>query len=116
MKATIAVCIFTVTGLTGCAAMMPTEETISFSGAIANLTVIKRGCVMEQGQYTDRSGKGKSFPYVKFIAVSNSGETVGEWHASCKAVVPYGTSYCNISGTKKAHFECANYDKYTLVN
>lgn len=116
MKAVIAVCVSTVALLAGCATMLPPEETFRFSGDKAEFTFVKSGCVLVRGKYTDRSGKGNTYPYVKFIAVSNSGETVGEWRASCSAVMPNGTSSCDISGPKKAYFECANYHKFSVVN
>ena len=109
----IAVVLGTVS-LIGCAGMVPTPQVIRFTGQGGELAVEKVGCVIERGRYTDLSGKGNRFPFYKFIAVTNSGETVAQWFASCPAVVPNGTARCTISGPKKAYFECGNYDQFKI--
>jgi hypothetical protein len=103
------------TALGGCAAVRPTSETIKFSGTGAEFAFEKRACVLTNGKYTDLSGKGNPRPWLKFIAVTNGGQTVGEWTAFCAAVVPGGTSSCDIVGPKKAYYECSNYDKFVLA-
>lgn len=102
--------------LSGCAALLPQAETIKFSGRNAELRVVKTGCVLDSGTYTDVSGRGNSHPMARFIAVSNGGQTVGQWTAYCEAVVPNGTSSCKIFGPKKAASECGNYDRYMVTN
>jgi hypothetical protein len=104
-----------VAALGGCSTVLPTPETIKFSGTGAEFAFEKKGCVLTNGRYTDLSGKGNSRPWMKFIAVTNGGQTVGEWMALCAAVVPNGTSSCEIVGPKKAYYECSNYDQFRLA-
>ena len=85
--------------LSGCAApisLIPTP--ITFSNANMTLTVVQTGCGVRTGEYRDLSGKGNSFPYLRFVAIDKAKNTVGEWRASCHAVVANGISQCSISG------------------
>lgn len=116
MKLKFALAVAAVTILSGCAVLLPPAEVIKFSGTNADFSVVKTGCVLEPGRYTDTSGKGNSYPMVKFIAVTSGGQTVGQWTAFCEAVVPNGTSSCRIVGPKKAAFDCSNYDRYMVTN
>jgi hypothetical protein len=102
--------------LAGCSSMLPPDETRTLSNSRAKFTFVKSACVLGSGQYTDLTGKGNSHPMFKFIALTNSGATVGQWYALCDAVMPNGTSSCAISGPKKAYFECGDYDKFMMVN
>lgn len=102
--------------LTACSSMLPTPQIIRFSSDRGELAIEKVGCVIQRGQYTDRSGNGNARPFFKFIAVTEGGATAGQWYASCQAVVPNGTSTCDINGPRKAAFECANYDHFMMAN
>ena len=109
------------TTLQGCATGVLKPETLRFSGENYELAFVKSGCLLKEGQFTDRSGKGNSFPYIKFIAVSDSGKTIGQWYASCKAVAPNGVSDCNISGSGSAYeggggMGCPDFQKFRTVN
>lgn len=108
--------IFAAVALCGCAGMLPAERKIQFSGSWGEFVFVKTGCVLDDGKYTDRSGKGNRLPLIKFIALTEQGATVGQWYARCDAVVANGTSSCAISGPKKAYYECDNYKKFMLVN
>jgi hypothetical protein len=116
MKFKFGISVAIMATLGGCASMLPPEETHTFSNSRAKFTFVKSACVIDQGQYTDLTGKGNSHPMLKFIALTSSGATVGQWYALCEAVVPNGTSSCSISGPRKAYFECGNYDKFMMVN
>jgi hypothetical protein len=111
MKTVSILGVFSLIGLTGCA-VLPQDEQYGFSNASAKFSFVKQGCVIEEGKYTDVSGKGKSRPYIKLIAVTNGGETVAEWSGYCNTVIPNGSSQCRLSGPRKASFQCANYDSY----
>lgn len=82
----------------GCAVGAMQERQVRFTGQEAEFSFVKGGCLMKKGQYTDRSGRGRSSPFIKFIAVSDNGQTIGEWKAYCKSVAPNGTSSCEIHG------------------
>ncbi len=114
MRRVIAVCVLSVVGLAGCAVMAPGNEPYRFSNEKSEFSFVKIGCVLDQGKFTDRSGKGNSYPYIRVIAITNGGETVGQWSASCRAVVPNGSSSCSISGPQKAFFECTNYHTFQV--
>ena len=101
--------------LQGCAPMVTPVESVDFAGSTFRLSIEKHGCVLGPGRYTDLSGKGNSMPALRFIALDASDNTVGEWYASCEAVVPNGSSICRINGPKRAHFECSNYAKYRTM-
>lgn len=116
MKLKCAISVAVITALGGCAAMLPPPKTIRFSGEEAKFSFVKTGCVLDSGTYTDLSGKGKSRPMLKFIAVTSAGKTVGQWTAICEAVVPNGTSSCSILGPKKAYYQCDNYDEFMVTN
>lgn len=116
MKLKCAIAVAVIAALGGCAAMLPPPETIRFSGENAKFSFVKTGCVLGSGTYTDLSGKGKSRPMLKFIAVTSAGQTVGQWTAFCEAVAPNGTSTCNISGPKKSYYQCDNYDEFMVTN
>lgn len=116
MKLKCALAVAVVAILSGCAVLLPPATVINFTGTKGDFSVVKTGCVLESGRFTDKSGRGNPYPLVKFIAVTNSGQTVGQWTAICEAVVPNGTSNCRISGPKKAAFECSNYDQFMIAN
>lgn len=99
--------------LAGCVTL-PEEKVISFSNASAKFSVVKYGCVIEEGKYTDVSGNGKSKPFVRLIALANGGETVAEWTGYCDTVIPNGTSRCQMFGPRKAASQCSNYETYRV--
>ena len=106
--------------LQGCATEATQEQNIYFSGAKADFTVVKTGCAIRSGQYTDKTGKGNAYPSILFIAVAEDGRTLAQWGATCRAVAPNGTSECKISGSGKA-FEggggvgCPDFQKFRIV-
>lgn len=84
--------------LQACATGVLDEKRIKFSDEYGELTVVKRGCLIKRGEYSNRSGRVNSAPSVKFIAVGKGEKKIGEWYASCKAAEPNTTSDCDISG------------------
>lgn len=82
----------------GCAVGVLNEQRIKFSDEDAELVVVKRGCLIRRGEYSNRSGRVNSSPSVKFIAVGKGEKKIGEWYASCKAAEPNRTSDCDIMG------------------
>lgn len=105
----------------GCATGVLKEEKIRFSGDKSEFIFVKSGCFLKSGQFTDRSGQGKSFPLIKFIAVSDGGKTIGEWRAFCRAVAPNGTSDCDIRGEGRAYdggggMGCPDFQNFRIVN
>lgn len=107
--------LFAAVSVAGCAGVVQPSQTIRFAGPKAELTIEKKGCELGNARYTDLSGKGSSGSFTKFIAVSDSGITAGQWYASCPAVVPFGSSACRISGPQRAYFECSNYHKFKYI-
>lgn len=109
-----------VAALQGCATAVLQEQRIQFSGENAEFTVVKTGCMIRRGQYTDKTGRGNASPYIKFIAVADDGRTLAQWRATCRAVAPNGTSDCDVSGDGQA-FEggggmgCPDFQKFRIV-
>lgn len=83
--------------LQGCAIGVLEGQRVSFENKDIQFSFVKKGCVIADGEFADRSGKGSSGRYFKFIASDTNGRTTGEWAASCGAVAPNGMSSCDIS-------------------
>lgn len=92
----LVIALFALTTL-GCASMLGSQH-FTFDTGKGKLTFVRHGCVLTDGQFTDSTGRGNSFPYFTFISVNANGNTLDEFTASCNAVAGNGTSNCNISG------------------
>jgi hypothetical protein len=95
-NAVAVICSAFVALLTGCANLSPVS--LTFESTKMSFMVIKTGCAIRSGEYRDLSGKGNSVPMMRFVAYDESNATVGEWLASCNAVIPNGVSQCKVSG------------------
>lgn len=105
----------------GCATGVLNEQGIRLSGKKGDFTIVRAGCNFKSATYVDRSGKGNSIPRLSFIAVSNEGQTLASWHASCDAVVPNGSSNCTVTGGAGAFdggggFGCPAFQNFRIVS
>lgn len=81
----------------GCASLLGSQQ-ITFDTKKGELSFVRHGCVLTDAKFTDKTGRGNSFPYFKFISVDANGNTLDEFFASCEAVGGNGSSHCRISG------------------